>query len=278
MLRLAILGFFFLYFPFILAKADKKPQRIVTTFVGADVIVYELLRGEPERLLAVSPLGLDKAYSPIYNELSQNVKTFGWELESLLLLKPDLVIAAKYTRAEWLAMLGQAKVNTLKLENFSSLADIKENILKIGQAIQRLPQAQAIVAVMDKKLLSLQKNCPLKGKKILNYNPEGTLFGKGTTFDDLFTHVGVRNLAGELGIKGWSQVPREQLASMMPDYVVATGEESHRIKLLGKLRSSLGWKQLPAIKRGQLILIPGRFLSSVTHWSLRALEIACGQI
>ncbi len=257
--------------------SQKKRMKVVSAFVGADEIVLELLKDEPQRILALSPLARDARYSSIAEE-AKRWPVFGEELESLIKLKPDLVIAARYTRLEWLRMLQQAKIESFVLGNFSSLEDIMGNILIIGQLVAKEEAAQAVVARMRAQLGQLAKSCPLRGKKVLNYNAEAQLLGQGTTFNDMMQRLGAENIGSSLGVKGWAVVSQEKLLTTKADYIVVAGEIQEKKKILAKLSGEMPWKHLDAVKQGRMILIPAAQLSSVSQHVLQAMETACAQL
>ncbi|NRA65441.1 MAG: ABC transporter substrate-binding protein [Pseudobacteriovorax sp.] len=254
-----------------------KPKRIVSTFVGADAILVELLKNQHQRLLALSPLSKDARYSPIYDQIPNGIGDFGSELENLLVKKPDLIIAASYTRAAWLKMLEVAGVPYIVLKDFRNLDDIQNNIALIAGAIHEKEAGNRLIASIKSRLEGL-KACPLSGKTVVNYSDEGVFMGGNTLFDDLMSRVGLINLASKLGLKGWSRLSDEAYVSLKPQIIVGLDKDG---RTESSLRKKLSSHQLwgPVINRKGVVvrLVPGRFLSSVSHHSLTALEMLCAQ-
>lgn len=255
----------------------ERPQRVLSAFVGADEIVLALLADEPKRILALSPLARDPRYSSVAEE-AKRWPVFGEEIESLVQLKPELVIAARYTRAEWIETLKRAKINTFVLGQFSSIEDILANIETIGRLLHKEKKAAQLIEDFKKRRAALRSSCPLKGRKVLHYTEDGQLFGGGTTFDSFIEALGAENLISSLGVKGWAKVSDEKILTLRPDYLITAGSEADRADLLKRLRETLPWKHLAAVREGKLILIPPPALSSVSQHILDAMEAACAAV
>lgn len=251
-----------------------RPQRVVSAFVGADEILLALLEDEPQRILALSPLARDKRYSSVA-QLAQRWPVFGEEIESLIQMKPELVIAARYTRAEWIETLKRAKIKTFLLGQFSSIEDVLKNIETIGRLLHKEEKAAQLIDRFRKRSAELRASCPLRGKKLLHYTEDAQLFGHDTTFDSLVNALGAENLIATLGVKGWAKVSDEKILMLRPDFLIAAGVEQDRKSLLQRLRANLPWKHLKAVEEGKLILIPPPALSSVSQHILAAMEAAC---
>ncbi|MCX6131001.1 MAG: ABC transporter substrate-binding protein [Proteobacteria bacterium] len=234
-------------------ELTERNQRIASAFVGADEIILALLADEPQRLVALSPLARDIRYSSIANE-AKRWQVFGEEFESLIKLKPDLVIAARYTRPEWIQLLKIAKIKTFVLGDFSSIEDIKRNIKTIGSLLQKERAADALIANFQLKIDSIKKNCKLQGKKVLSYSPSGQVMGKGTSFNDIFAFLGAENLAASIGINAWAILSQEKILTLPIDYIIAEGELSEKTLFLAKLRQASPWKHLKAIQEGHKFL------------------------
>ena len=256
-------------------KADGS---IVSGFVGADEILFHLMSEDKNRLLALSPLAKDKRYSAIYQEAKSWKKSFGLELESLLALKPDLVILARYSRAEWIKMLDQVGVKSFVLGQFKDLSDIRQNILNLGQLVHKEKEAKILLNSFDKNLAKVQKDCGGHGKTIVNYSEDGLVYGRNTSFDALINHIGLSNAGSKMGVEGWAKVSRENMLLMKPDYIIIAGERKDIDKRHKEMMGQVAWKNLRAVKEKKIIAVPSRYLSSVSHYIVKAMEGICAQL
>jgi len=249
------------------------PQRIVSTFLGADEMLKEILvrGGKLHHLQAVSTLADNPDYSHI-TPVPKSIKgRAGDDLESLLRLKPDLAVVASFNRPEFVRRLEQAKVQTFVLNKFSSFADIEENIKQLGVLTGETKSANQLAAEFRG---ALEKTAnPPAGKKratVLTFMANGSVHGAGTTFDDIARYSGTTNLASQKGYQGWARLSPEVLASLDPDFLVVAGRPEHKPTLVAQIRSTPGFASMRAAKEGRVVIIAGRDLTAVSHHVVNA--------
>lgn len=252
----------------IATEAGALPQRIASGTVGTDEILLNLLKGEESRLIAVSLFADNPRYS-FLTEIPKTVKArVGDNIENLLLLKPDLVFIASYTASRISDQLKSAKVNVHVQRSFGSFGDIKANIREVGLKVGKGKEAEALVLGMDKKVeeaLKKQKTCPRK-PRFLQYVASDFLPGRGTIIDDVGEIAGYHNALRDINWQGWTPISQEVLAQQTPDVIIASAADaSSKEALLEKLRTSPAWKNLNAVKKAQIVLVPDRLLYTVSH-------------
>lgn len=259
--------------------SDNVPQRIGTATLASDEIVWELLKriGKEERLIAVSTLWGHARFSRYrLEELPSHVEgRIGDNIESLLKLKPDLVLLASYNRPEYIRQVQSTGIKVLIQERFLSVEDITANILQIGEHIGAKSAAKDLVSEMQARLDQLAKRqiSNKNGRKLrfLNYSSFGTLSGKDTSFDSMIQKVGGVNLSAEIGLKGWSRLSDEVLVTLNPDVIIAVmGDENQEETLSQMLKTN--WKHLEAVKERRIIFIPEKLIQSVSHHMIEAIE------
>ena len=234
-----------------------------------------LLGPDLGRLVAVSTLADDAHYSNIAGRMPPTLKgRCGGELESLLALRPDLAVLATFSRPELLAHLNAAGVHTFVLSAFTNLDDIEHHIDTLGHLTHTEGAARALLddfrhtrAELAKAVAASRAPRP----SVLEFFPAAPVSGAATLFDDLVRSAGGRNLAAEQGFKGWPQISAETLASLRPDLIVAGGEAADRDSVLRTMRAAPGWKEMPAVREGRLVLIPDRQLAATSPHILQAL-------
>lgn len=254
---------------------QKKPKRIASMAVSSDVILFELLQKEPQkRIVALSPYSRIKRFSPIYNKVQGIPNELGEELEGIIALKPDLVIAASYTRAELIKALRAANLTIFVLGGFRTLDDIRRNIITIGKLTHTSKKAAAIIADFDRRLAKIKhKNPGKKTIRVLNYSVNYTLWGKNTLFDAATQAAKVINIAAQMGFIGWPQVGLEVLSTLKPDLVIAAGEAEDQANTIAAIQKRPGWRTLAAVKEGRILIIPERILTTASHYLINLVEI-----
>jgi len=248
------------------------PVRIASSSLASDEILIELLKETNglKRLVAVSTLSDNPTYSNVTPVPKIIKKRIGKEIESIVMLKPDLIILAKYNRPEMLSILDKSKLRTFTLGAFDSLKDISANIVKLGKLIHAEKAAKKLKTSFERELNAIRSNRPKKSPLILSFFYGGTVAGKNTTFDSLVDVVGGKNIAAILGITGWQKLSNEVIATLKPDYIVTPGEETNRSTILRTIRQMPGWAGLNAVKTGKVVIIPERELNSLSHHVVKA--------
>ncbi len=258
-----------------------RPTRVVSAVLAADEILVDLIprASWKARLRALSPLAFDPRYSHIVSRVRGVLTPFGEEMESLLELRPDLVILATYNRPELAVALERAGVRTFVLPDIRSLEDVAIVIGLLGRLTGYEVEAARLTAEFRserRRLADLRRLgspwAPRNGARVINYDPEGVLFASGTMFDALVAEAGGLNLASAKGLQGWSRVSAELLAGMRPDWIVVGQADSRGDLVAGDVRESAVWKHIPAAREGRLIMLPERDVTSVSHHALKAVD------
>jgi iron complex transport system substrate-binding protein len=253
--------------------AHAVPHRIVSQTLASDEMILELKRENLGEFIGISSLAVNREYSNIAAQVEKlKIPQVGNELEHLVTLKPDLVILASYNRVELLNLLKSARIPTLVLKDFGSIDDILGNIGILGKALGEEKHADAMRASMVERLKKLKS--PAVKPKVLSFNADHSIAGVGTLFDAAVTRAGGENLARTLGIKNFQQLSLEQLVVLKPDWVIAASMPHDKDEIaIARIQNSPGWKEIPAVKAGRIILIPSRLLFTASHYIADLVEM-----
>jgi iron complex transport system substrate-binding protein len=258
----------FLFWVWIESLALAAPVRIASGTVGTDEILLELLKGEEDRIVAVSHFAEDPRYSFISAVPARIKGRVGGNIENVLLLRPDLVFIASYTAASLSEQLKAAHVKVHVQKSFGSFRDIKDNIREVGRLVSKPKEAEFMVHAMEKKVsdaLAKQPACARR-PSFLQYVSSDFLPGKGTIIDDVGEIAGYRNVLRDIGWQGWTQISQEVLVQQKPDVILASAAEApSKEAFLQKLRSSSAWQRMDAVKEGRVVFVPDRLLYTVSQ-------------
>lgn len=258
------------------AKGQDVPQRIASCALATDEISLELLkRGHHEhRLIAVSKLADSSEYSNIHPVPKDLKGRCGTELESLLSLKPDLILLAPYTRAEFVHQVKSAKIATFTTEKPDSLEKIEKTIEALGVRIGEVPSSESLLRDFRAQRAALRerRDQSKKSPRLLHMFGDGSFSGAGTMFDAIAKEVGAINVIADIGVKGWPKLSLEQIVTLNPDLVVLAGDPKEQPKTLKSLQGIPGIKELPAVREGRVVVIPEPELGAVSHHVLKAIE------
>jgi iron complex transport system substrate-binding protein len=263
-------------FPTLAFSRDMRtPQRIASCSLATDEIATALLtRSHHEsHLIAVSTLADNPEYSNIIPVPAALKGRCGTELESLIILKPDLILLAPYTRTEFVRQVTASSINTFTTQKPISLETIEATIEQLGAKIQEPEAARQLLTEIRKERQAFQLQREQKKKpRLLHIFSDHSFSGGETMFDAIAKEAGAVNILAEQGIKGWPKLTTEHIAGLRPDMIVVAGTEQERDKILANLKSLPGLREIPAIKEGRLILIPDHELGSVSHHVLKAVK------
>ena len=147
-------------------------------------------------------------------------------VEKLLALNPDLVIAAGLEREEVAEVLRQSGIRVLdvRIRNFEELFDA---IRQIGEAVDRFQQAEGVAARMRAELetVKAQNGTVPRGQRpkvFVEIGDHPLMTAGGTSFlDDLIVRAGGVNVAHEIS-QAYPSINPEKVIEWNPDIILVT--------------------------------------------------------
>ncbi len=253
--------------------SDSKPHRIVSLTLGTDEILLSLV--SPDRILAVTEFALDPGISNVTALAEAIPNRFRQSsIEKIVALDPDLIIAASYTPSDVLLQLKNIGFKVLILTQFSSIDGIKSNIRTVGRAVQEVDKAEALIAEMETRLSAVAQVVKEVKRKpgLLSFDLEGWTAGRHTTFDEIVQRAGGKNLAADAGLNGHPKISLEKVVEIDPEIIILNqwhpdSGDRHRPVLNHPALQSVS-----AVKTGQVFQIPGKQLTSVSHFIVLGVE------
>lgn len=242
-------------------------ERVVTLAPSLTEIMLELEAGD----LLVGLL--DGGERPVAVEHLPSVGNFGQlELESLLSLKPDLVLlwpdSISSAQRQQLQRLGIP----IMLVEPRKLADLAVQFAEIGSRIGRAEQGKRLRQQFNKGLQRLsqryQREQPLQVFYQVWDVPLYTLGGQQIISDALRV-CGAENIFAELTLPA-PQVSVEAVLARNPEVILASTQ--------GQLDAWRIWPGVAAVEREQLWLVPDDGLERPSFQMLGALEKLCDQL
>ena len=221
----------------------QSPQRIVSLLPSLSETVCEL--GHCQRLV-----GVDR-YSNYPDRLQKLPQVGGGldpNLESIVALKPDVVLMATSSRAgERLRSLG---IKVLALEP-KTYADVQRVMLKLGQLLG-VTDAQKIWRAIDAGVSAAAQSLPASGKNTRVYfevNPGPYGAGELSFIGETLTRLGVKNiLPAKLG--PFPKLNPEYIVRANPD-VIMVGQRS-----ADGLTQRPGWHSIRAVREQRVCIFP----------------------
>lgn len=253
--------------------ASGRAERIASQTILSDELLHALGPAVQARVVAVSPLVDDPRYSAIVGAWPGAVPRLAGTSESLLALRPDLVIIASFTAPETRAFLGAHGVRALELDTFSGFADLDRHTRAIAAAVDAEAEGEALIAARAARLRALAEDHG-RGRALAAIAwGDGLLAGSETTFSAIADAAGLKNMAEEKGLKGHVSIPIEAIVAWDPEAIVIGCEPPSCAEAEAEMRARPGIAATRAARGGAVIGIPTRFLASTGDGMLTAAEL-----
>ena len=177
-------------------------------------------------------------------------------VEKLMSMSPDLVIADGLERKEVADVLRQSGIRVLevRIRNFEELFDA---IRQIGEAVNKVRQAESLVAGMRTELKAIAaKNDATprrqRPKVFVEIGDHPLMTAGGTSFlDDLIARAGGVNVAHEIS-QAYPSINPEKVIEWNPDIIVVA-QMSHPGDAAVQLSQRIGWADISAVKHKRVI-------------------------
>lgn len=233
---------------------DKKTERIVSLAPANTEILYALDAGD--KIIAVSEYCNYPEDTAGKTKLPTGEKL---DMENLISLKPDLVIASYMSVMEdQFKQLEDAGIKVF-VTRANNLSETYESIEEIGKITGKEKEAEALVKKMKDEFDNITRE--VEGKVpptvYVEVSPlEWGLWtcGKNTFIQELLDIVGARNVFED--VEGWVEVSEEQVISRNPDFILTTASPLTGIDdPVGEISSRANWSGLDAVKNQRIRML-----------------------
>ncbi|WP_299308408.1 ABC transporter substrate-binding protein [uncultured Croceicoccus sp.] len=194
------------------------PRRIVSLDYCADQ--YVLRFAERADILALSP-DAGERFSYMREEAA-GIPTVRPRTADVLALRPDLVVRSYGGGPAVGAFMETAGVPVVQIGFPETLADVREEVVRIGGALGNGREARAVAAAMDRRLAAVAEQGGAD-RATLYMTPAGVTAGEGTLVHEMMRAAGLSNFQDR---PGWNPIPLERLAYDRPALIAAAFFES----------------------------------------------------
>lgn len=205
------------------------PQRIVSMNLCVDQLLWQLV--PHERLVSISYLSAEPLWSPIAQQV-QGMNLNHGLAEEIMPLHADKILVMPFdspAAVQLLQRLG-APVASVMLPN--NLAEIPQQILQLGNLVGAENTAQDLIADISQQFNKLdQLKQHTQARTAFWYSSNGVVIGGGTLEHELMTRAGLRNLAAEQGIDGFTPLDIELLIAAKPQLLIIEESSSEVFSL-----------------------------------------------
>lgn len=194
------------------------PQRVVSMNLCTDQLAMML--AAPGQLISVSYLAHDPNASPMAEAALAFPANHGLA-EDIVLLRPDLVLAGRYSTVATVALLQRLGVPVVRLEPENSLDDVAESLRLMGAALGREAEADALLARFQAdraRLAAVVAGLPRERAAL--WYARGFTGRRTSLAGDILESAGLANIAEELGLTRGGILALESLLLAAPDHLV----------------------------------------------------------
>lgn len=250
----------------------EKPQRIVSQTLATDEILLAIC--DPQKITALSSLADDTQYSNVTEEAKGIKGRVSGSAEQILQMKPDLILVASYSKAEFYELLKAANAPFYRFAGFDKIEDVKNNIRTVGFAIGEDLKADEVVAKMEREIETIKARAPKTEKplRVMSYGLSGNTAGANTLFDEMLKLIGAVNLVAENQISGHTKISSEQLTKWNPDVIVASADPKDIEITRENLLKDAAVSVTNAGKNKRVIVLPNNTFLSVSQHVTKAID------
>ena len=200
-----------------LPVAAEGPRRVVSINLCTDLLAMQM--AAPGQLVSVSNLAADPHSSVMAAEAAAYPANYGL-VEEVFLLKPDLVVAGEYTARATTSLLERLGIPVVKFAPATSLDDIPAHLERMGAALGREAEAQAMIEAFNADRAALAPTGDDLRPLAALYYANGYSTGLNTLSGRVLDAAGLRNAAAEAGLVRGGTLPLEVLIMAAPDMVI----------------------------------------------------------
>jgi iron complex transport system substrate-binding protein len=196
-------------------------HKIVSTFLCTDEYVFRLV--PRQRIAALSYEAVDR--KPVVSTIAEaavGIAVIRPSAETVLKLKPDLVVMYAGTNPRLHLSLKRLGVPVLDVPWANSLADVRAITKMLGEKLGTPERAAALLADMDRKIAAVRR--PQPPVRTILYQPQGYAMVDGVN-SEIMQIAGLANATPPAQLTRTGQLPVEAVIAAAPELLILGGEE-----------------------------------------------------
>jgi iron complex transport system substrate-binding protein len=200
------------------ARAAELPR-----FASINLCTDQLLMtlADPEQILGLSPYARDPVRSWNVAKASRFPLLSG-EAEDVLVLKPDIVVAGRFTKRATRELLKQQGLRVVEFSAARSLDEVKAQLRQMGDLVQHPDRATAEIKRLDAAIAHARSVASARSYRVLAVSRRGWVSGGENLATSLLSAVGLANAGGELGLKAGGYASLEAIVALKPDFLLVS--------------------------------------------------------
>lgn len=252
-------------------RVDRAPLRIVSQDAHADEYLYAVV--SPERIVGVSLTAYDRRVSNVIELVERQRPVVSADLEGVVRLRPDLVIAPASARADATSLLRHAGLPVYRLYTmFETLASVKAHIRLVGYLTGEDARAGEEIRRFDAAITRAAARRPADVRpEVLGLG--GTYgYGSRTLFADILRVLGADNVAARHGLVGYDRVTDEHIVRWDPEWIVAGADRGTAPETRARLLARPAIAATRAARHGHVVVFENQVFLPLSPFSAQLVE------
>lgn len=210
-------GLAFAAFQVSAATQAQSLTRIVSNNLCADQ--YALALAKPEQIIALSPSAADPSVS-YFAERARGYPILRDELETVLTLKPGLVLSSVYSGVASKAFLKRAGIGEVSVQEPASLYEIANEMRRIGRALSADAIAEQHAQSLESELNRTKNAFAGRAITALIYDRGGITQSTSGPISAILGHLGVQNAWRPGQNSSFAALSVEDVIALNPSFIV----------------------------------------------------------
>lgn len=257
------------------------PSRIVSLTYGTDEILLGLV--DTSRVIALSRYAGNRDISFVTEEEAAAVgRKADLNAESIMALKPDLVVASTAVSPQLVSLLRQSGVPVYVSLVAANWDEMEEKVRGVAKAVHEEEAGESMVQDMEDKRAALEEKLsaigPSDERCALGLSFRGILGKKGTLFSEVLAMAHVKDGAARYDVpKGTNAyLSLEILPEIDPDVIllpvwkVKAGDDEK--EFAREIMENPAYRDVKAVKNGRLIPFPEKYKYVMSQHITDAME------
>lgn len=235
---------------------ESEPGRVVALQPSAAQTMWEI--GAKKKVVGL-PVG---PYTSFLNGSKSGDRTditkqdgYTTNIESVVSLTPDLVLAPNVVSNETVEKLRSAGLTVYKFKSGRSIEDIYRKTTLTGQLVGACQGANQRVKAMNETVSSIESAVEDRDRpRVLYLMGDGYTPGNGTFINRVITLAGGENIATNAGITGYKQISPESVIKQDPQWIVVGSDTP-------KIPNRTAYTETTALKQNQTVVVNSNYIS-----------------
>jgi iron complex transport system substrate-binding protein len=208
--------------PWCESAAAAAPARVVSINLCTDELLAQL--GDPSQIASVTWLSTVSAGSNVA-DLVKSVPQNRGLAEEVVAAQPDLVLAGRYAARAAVSVLKRIGVPVVDADAPRTLDQVRTEIRRLAFAIGHADRGEAMIVELDRRL-ARPATAPEPKLRAAVLRPNGFTAGPGSLSDELMRRAGLVNVAAELKLDNYGQLPLETIILAGVDLLIVDGDRA----------------------------------------------------